>query len=157
MAADAMSGGLKGAFSGEGHRQLGAGGSRKKSRRRELHPRPAVRKRLSHILLRHGPCGWPEHGREEEALPDLVANWHRLTPSVRTAWIWLVAAVGRRHDECSELTGALLFRVPPQGGYTSLKRSSGWCTLTRTGHEGWAGQGGKQLGARKSQDSDSKK
>jgi len=54
MAADAMSGGLKGAFSGEGHRQLGAGGSRKKSRRRELHPRPNFHKHLPHMWLRHG-------------------------------------------------------------------------------------------------------
>ena len=35
MAADAMSGGLKGAFSGEGHCQLGAGRSRKKSGRQD--------------------------------------------------------------------------------------------------------------------------
>jgi len=28
--------------------------------------------------------GWPEHGREDEALRELVANWYRLTPSVRT-------------------------------------------------------------------------
>jgi len=43
MAADAMSGGLKGgAFSGEGHRQLGAGGSRKKSRREGLNPRREI-------------------------------------------------------------------------------------------------------------------
>ena len=57
MAADAMSGGLKGAFSGEGHRQLGAGGSRKKSRRRELHPRPIFHNYLPHMWLRHG-AGW---------------------------------------------------------------------------------------------------
>jgi hypothetical protein len=34
-----------------------------------------------------GKCSlaWPEMGREDEALYELVANWHRLTPSVRTA------------------------------------------------------------------------
>ena len=31
------------------------------------------------------PGGWAEHGREDVALRELVANWHRLTPSVRTA------------------------------------------------------------------------
>jgi hypothetical protein len=29
------------------------------------------------------PEGWPEHGRESEALRELVANWHRLSPEVR--------------------------------------------------------------------------
>jgi len=29
--------------------------------------------------------GWPEHGQEDEALRELVANWHRLTPSDRDA------------------------------------------------------------------------
>jgi len=29
--------------------------------------------------------GWPEHGREDEALRELVSNWHRLSPSVRDA------------------------------------------------------------------------
>jgi hypothetical protein len=29
--------------------------------------------------------GWPEHGREDEALHELVANWHCLTPSVMAA------------------------------------------------------------------------
>jgi len=27
--------------------------------------------------------GWPEHGREDEALRELVARWHGLTPEVR--------------------------------------------------------------------------
>ena len=90
MAADAMSGGLKGAFSGEGHRQLGTGGSRKKSRRRELHPRPSVLNSLSQWQLRKGSEGWPEHGREHEALRELVASWHRLTPEVRDAVMELV-------------------------------------------------------------------
>ena len=34
--------------------------------------------------------GRPEMGREEEALRELVANWHRLTPSVRDAIMALV-------------------------------------------------------------------
>ena len=34
--------------------------------------------------------GWPEHGREDEALRELVANWHRLTLSVRDAIMALV-------------------------------------------------------------------
>jgi hypothetical protein len=55
MAADAMSGGLKGAFSGEGHRQLAAGGPRKKSRRRELHPRPRIRKSFRSIAIASTP------------------------------------------------------------------------------------------------------
>ena len=29
--------------------------------------------------------GWPEMGREDESLRGLVANWHRLTSSVRDA------------------------------------------------------------------------
>ena len=90
MAADAMSGGLKGAFSGEGHRQLGAGGSRKKSRRRELHQRPDFRKYSLYMRLRHGlgwlAGTWPG-GR---GLRELVSNWHRLTPSVRAAIMTLV-------------------------------------------------------------------
>jgi hypothetical protein len=34
----------------------------------------------------YGKCllGWPEMGREDEALRELVANWHCLTPSVKT-------------------------------------------------------------------------
>jgi len=28
--------------------------------------------------------GWPEMGREDEALRELVANWHCMTPSVKT-------------------------------------------------------------------------
>jgi hypothetical protein len=31
------------------------------------------------------PVGWPEHGREDEAVRELVANWHLLTPFVRAA------------------------------------------------------------------------
>jgi hypothetical protein len=27
--------------------------------------------------------GWPEHGREDVALRELVASWHSLTPFVR--------------------------------------------------------------------------
>jgi len=34
--------------------------------------------------------GWPEHGREDEALRELVANWHLLTPVVRQKIIRLV-------------------------------------------------------------------
>jgi len=29
------------------------------------------------------PEAWPEHGREDEALRELVAAWHGLTPEVR--------------------------------------------------------------------------
>ena len=29
------------------------------------------------------PGGWPEHGREDEALRELVAAWHGLAPKVR--------------------------------------------------------------------------
>jgi len=29
--------------------------------------------------------GWPEMGREDESLHELVANWHDLTRSVRDA------------------------------------------------------------------------
>ena len=36
------------------------------------------------------PGGWPEMGREEEALRELVATWHCLTPSVRAAIIDLI-------------------------------------------------------------------
>ena len=34
--------------------------------------------------------GWPEMGREAEALRELVASWHFLTPSVRAAIIDLI-------------------------------------------------------------------
>ncbi len=34
--------------------------------------------------------GWPEMGREAEALRELVASWHCLTPSVRAAIIDLI-------------------------------------------------------------------
>jgi hypothetical protein len=34
--------------------------------------------------------GWPEHGREDEALSELVASWHCLTPSVRDAIMDLI-------------------------------------------------------------------
>jgi hypothetical protein len=34
--------------------------------------------------------GWPEKGRVDEALRELVANWRRLTPSVRHAIMALV-------------------------------------------------------------------
>jgi hypothetical protein len=36
------------------------------------------------------PGGWPEMGREDEALCELVANWRRLTPSVRDQILELV-------------------------------------------------------------------
>ena len=36
--------------------------------------------------------GWPEHGREDKALRALVANWRRLTPSVRGAILELVSS-----------------------------------------------------------------
>jgi len=36
------------------------------------------------------PEGRPEHGREDEALRELVANWRRLTPSVRDQILELV-------------------------------------------------------------------
>jgi hypothetical protein len=34
--------------------------------------------------------GWPEMGREDEALLEHVANWHRLTPSVKDAIVALL-------------------------------------------------------------------
>jgi hypothetical protein len=36
------------------------------------------------------PGGWPEHGREDEALRELAANWRRLAPSVREKIMELV-------------------------------------------------------------------
>ncbi len=81
MAADAMSGGHKGAFSGEGHRQLGAGGSRKKSRRRELHPRPRFHKSILHILLASNGdasgCTMSALRRHYRSLSPLGMAWHR--------------------------------------------------------------------------------
>ena len=41
------------------------------------------------------PEGWPEHGRECEALRELVANWHCLTPSVRHVIMELVRSSQR--------------------------------------------------------------
>ncbi len=38
----------------------------------------------------YATSGWPEHGREDEALRELVANWHRLTPSVKDAIMGLL-------------------------------------------------------------------
>jgi hypothetical protein len=37
-----------------------------------------------------GPEVWPEDGREDETLQELVASWHRLTPSVKDAVMELV-------------------------------------------------------------------
>jgi hypothetical protein len=34
--------------------------------------------------------GWPEMGREADALPVLVASWHCLMPSVKAAIIDLI-------------------------------------------------------------------
>jgi hypothetical protein len=34
--------------------------------------------------------GWPEMSREEEALPELVRNWHLLTSTVREKIMKLV-------------------------------------------------------------------
>jgi hypothetical protein len=36
------------------------------------------------------PEGWPEHGREHEALRELVGVWHGLSPQVRQKIIKLV-------------------------------------------------------------------
>ncbi len=37
-----------------------------------------------------GSGGWPEHGREDEALKELVAAWHGLAPEVREKILELV-------------------------------------------------------------------
>jgi len=37
--------------------------------------------------------GWPEHGREDEALRKVIADWHCLTPEVRAAIIDLSRGV----------------------------------------------------------------
>jgi hypothetical protein len=36
------------------------------------------------------PSGWPEMGRETEALREMLASWHFLTPSVKAAIIDLI-------------------------------------------------------------------
>jgi hypothetical protein len=36
------------------------------------------------------PIGWPEMGQVDEALRELVASWHSLTPAVRAAIIDLI-------------------------------------------------------------------
>ena len=95
MAADAMSGGLKRAFSGEGHRQLGAGGSRKKSRRRELHPRPIFRKCLRRIVpASNTPAPCLHTACTDLALRELVSCWHRLTPDVRETIVRIARGQG---------------------------------------------------------------
>jgi hypothetical protein len=75
------------------------------------------------------PCGWPEHGREDEAFRELVANWHRLTPSVRAA-ILVVVRGGR--DLARRLTvtyrGTLLSR--PSGRERAMRLS---CAFTGHG------------------------
>jgi len=61
----------------------------------ELHLRPNFHKRSPHMWLRHGVWGWPEHGRESEALRELVAVWHTLTPGVREKIMELVRTPSR--------------------------------------------------------------
>ena len=45
---------------------------------------------LQHITCVESGCQWLHYVCTEEALHELVANWHRLTPSVRTAILNLV-------------------------------------------------------------------
>ena len=56
-----------------------------RSERRELHPPTPFRKSFHSMILASimgaGGC----YGCTDAALLELVANWHRLTPSVRTA------------------------------------------------------------------------
>ena len=40
------------------------------------------------------PLGWPEMGREDDALRELVVSWHRLTPDVTVAIMQLVRGRG---------------------------------------------------------------
>ena len=62
MAADGMSGGSKVHSAGRVTASLGAGGSRKKSRRRDLHPPPSFHNSLCQLLLRNATEGLAGNG-----------------------------------------------------------------------------------------------
>ena len=89
MAADAMSGGLKGAFSGRGHCQLGAGGSRKKSRLRELHPRPNFHKHLLRTVttwLLVAGRNMAGKTRHSVSWSQIGTAWHQMSDN--GSWNW---------------------------------------------------------------------
>jgi len=44
-------------------------------------------------LAKHAPLGLSELCRDDAALPEIVANWHRLTPEVRAAMLESVRSV----------------------------------------------------------------
>ena len=93
------------------------------------------------------PDGWPEHGREDEAIRQLVASWHRLTPCASGPRSWtlpdprwisigdLDPTVGRsdsKHDEAIPFDGSGSDSHPdvPYFGEVKPRRSRSASTTT---------------------------
>ena len=102
-------------------------------RRRELHPRLRFRKSSRRMILasNRGASGC-NHVCTEEALQELVANPHRLTPLVRTAildlapWLLILGTMASARSWHGRVAS---FASGRRTRYPSPKRSSDWCNI----------------------------